>query len=343
MILKMILTILLLLPTVVSASEMENTCWPYSGDNDFLVTLTNGSLTSSKAGSTAIFSYTGVPVYYLNCWADYPKGTKPSVMGYYQSRIDLPPSDFGNGFYKVNEDFDVKIEIVGNGGHVVPSTRSIEGGVVSDADGQVASRYIKQTRFAYEGTSSNITLRLRRDQLGGVVRIPPMIKLFRGYRLVTNGNGKIPTVINDTPIMSMSTAGQFIQVPVICTINNGAAIEVDFGDLDNTQISSDGSRYVKTVPLQYRCNTAVTQDIDINLIAAPAAFSSELIATTLPDDLGVVVKYNGQVVKPNQKFATTLLNGVGQDELQVAPVIRDVTKAVTGSFTASATLIMTVH
>ncbi|HHQ6631064.1 TPA: fimbrial protein [Serratia fonticola] len=342
MILKMILAVLLLLPTVVSASEMENTCWPYSGDNAFRVTLTKGSFTSSKAGSTAVFSYTGVPRYYMSCWANYPAGTNPYVLGFYQSRIDLPPSDFGNGFYKVNEDFDIKITIGGDGGHVVPSTQSIQGPIVSDGDGEVNRRYTKLARFASDVTSSNITLRLRRDQLGGVVRIPPMVKLFRGYRLVSGSRG-IPTVINDAPIMSMSTAGQLIQVPVVCTINHGVSIEVDFGDIDNTKLSSDGSSYVKTIPLQYRCNTAVTQDVDISLIAAPAAFSSELIATTLPDDVGVVVRHNGQVVKPNQKFSTTLLDGFGQDELQVAPVARDLTKSITGSFMASATLIMLIQ
>ena len=342
MILKMILVVLLLLPAVVSASEKENTCWPYYGDNGFRVTLTKGNFTSSKAGSTAIFNYTGVPSYYLNCWSNYAPGTNPYVLSFYQSRIDLPPSDFGNGFYKVNEDFDVKITITGDGGHVVPTTQSKPGGVVSDGDGEVKRRYTKLVRFASDSTSSNITLRLRRDQLGGVLRIPPMVKLFRGYRLVSSGKGT-PSVINDTPIMSMSTAGQLIQVPVVCTINYGAAIEVDFGDIDNTKLSSDGSRYVKTIPLQYRCNTAVTQDVDINLIAAPAAFSSDFIATTLPNDVGVMVSRNGQVVKPNQKFSTTLLDGFGQDELQVAPVARDLTKSITGSFTASATLIMLIQ
>jgi type 1 fimbria pilin len=335
---KLILALLCFIPIVANAKEVEQTCWPYYGNNDFRVTLTKGSFASSKAGATAAFNYSGVPSYYVSCWSNYAAGTTPTVYGYYLTRIDLPPSEFGNGFYKVNEDFDVKITILGEAPHVVPSAGILLGD--TSGDGMPNRRYNKMIRFARDGT---ITLRLRRDQLGGVVRVPPMVKLFRGYRLVNKAHYERPTVVNDTPIMSMSTAGQLIQVPVVCTINYGAAIEVDFGDIDNTQISSDGSRYVKTVPLQYRCNTAVTQNIDINLIAAPAAFSSDFIATTLPDDVGVVVRHNGQVVKPNQKFSTTLLDGFGQDELQVAPVIRDVTKAITGSFTASATLIMTVH
>lgn len=340
MIVRLILS-LLFIPIVANANEVEGTCWPYSGNNDFSVTLTKGSFSSSKAGTKADFNYSGIPsMYSVSCWSNYAVGTKPAIYGYYQTRIDLPSSEFGDGFYKVNEDFDIKITLYGEGSHVVPSTQSLPG--ETGGDGVVARRYNKAITFARDG-GSTITLRLRRDQLGGVLQVPPMVKLFRGYRLVTKGEYKIPTVINDAPIMSMSTVGQFIQVPVVCTINNGAAIEVDFGDIDNTQISSDGSHYVKNVPLQYRCNSAVTQDIDINLIAAPAAFSSELIATTLPDDVGVMVKYNGQVVKPNQKFRTTLLNGLGQDALQVAPVIKDATKSITGSFTASATLIMTVH
>ncbi len=143
--------------------------------------------------------------------------------------------------------------------------------------------------------------------------------------------------------MSVSTTAQYIPLPVVCHINNSMAIEVDFGDIDNTKISRDGSRYVKTVPLNYSCNTPITQNININLIAAPANFSTDVIASSLPDDIGVMVKHNGVLVKPNQKFDTILVNGVGQDQLQVSPVINDLTKSVTGAFTASATLIMTVQ
>ncbi|CAI2146479.1 putative fimbrial subunit SteE [Serratia fonticola] len=338
MILKMTLTVLLLLPVVANASEIKNTCWTLSGNNNFNVTLTNGVFSSSKAGAIAKFNYSGVPRYYdVVCWIDYKvnvSGSTPGISWFDITKTNLPASEFGGGFYKLNEDVDVKIVISGVYEHHIPSANGIYGG----NDYPVPPGIYTFSSWFAGSTSSSITLRLRRDQLGGILKIPANVELFQDFRAVWE-----QPVYNEVPIMSMSTAGQFIPVPIVCTINNGAAIEVDFGDLDNTQISSDGSRYVKTVPLQYRCNTAVTQDIDINLIATPAAFSSDFIATTLPDDIGVAVRYNGQIVKPNQKFATTLLNGVGQDELQVAPVIRDVTKVITGSFTASATLIMTMH
>ncbi|MNG68109.1 hypothetical protein D3C79_264350 [compost metagenome] len=340
MILKMILAVLLLLPIVVSASEIKNTCWTSSGNNNFNVTLTNGSFSSSKAGAIAKFSYSGVPRYYsVVCWVDYEtviSGVTPGITWYDQTKTSFPPSEFGDGFYKLNEDIDVKIVIGGWDDHQVPNEEGIYGG----NDSSVPPGIYTFSSWFGGSTSSTITLRLRRDQLGGILKVPANVELFRAFRSIWRSN---KLIFNDAPIMSMSSVGQFIPVPLVCTINNGAAIEVDFGDLDNTQISSDGSRYVKTVPLQYRCNTAVTQDIDINLIAAPAAFSSDFITTTLPDDVGVVVRHNGQVVKPNQKFSTTLLDGFGQDELQVAPVARDLTKSITGSFTASATLIMSVQ
>ncbi|HHQ4305776.1 TPA: fimbrial protein [Serratia fonticola] len=341
MILKMILAVLILLPTVVNASQIKKTCWPTSGNNSFNVTLVYGSFSSAKAGATAKFSYSGVPVsYYVDCWIDYElhpiTGLAPAVNFHDRSKTNFPPSEFGGGFYKLNEDIDIKMS-TDNGltpTHEIPSETSNWGGRNDTVPVGIQTFH---SLYAGRTWDNSITLRLRRDQLGGMLIIPANIELFRAFRSTSK------TIFNDTPSMSVSTAGQFIPVPLVCTINNGAAIEVDFGDLDNTQISTDGSRYVKTVPLQYRCNTAVTQDIDINLIATPAAFSSDFIATTLPDDIGVAVRYNGQIVKPNQQFATTLLNGVGQDELQVAPVIRDVTKAITGSFTASATLVMTMH
>ncbi|AYM89618.1 hypothetical protein D9980_02965 [Serratia sp. 3ACOL1] len=336
MILKMMLAILLLMPAVASASEMKNTCWDPGGNNDFNVKLNDGAFYSSKAGATAKFNF-AVPLdYIVSCWIDKdPSWGYTRIEWYNQTKTNLPLSEFGGGFYKLNEDVDIKMYTFSLNIHDIPSKTGIFDGINDLVPPGIHSFYV---RFTSRTDTNTMTLRLRRDQLGGTLIIPANVKLFRAFRSAWS-----QTVFNDTPFMSVSTAGQFIPIPLVCTINNGTAIEVDFGDLDNTQISSDGSRYVKTIPLQYRCNSAVTQDIDINLIAVPAAFSSELIATTLPEDIGVMVRYNGQVVKPNQKFHTTLLNGIGQDELQAAPVIRDVTKAVTGSFTASATLIMTVH
>jgi type 1 fimbria pilin len=338
--LKILLAVLLLLPTAVNASQIKNTCWPTGGDNNFNVTLVYGSFSSNKAGATADFSYNGVPMSYsVTCLIDYElhpiTWIKPAITWYYQSRTNFPPSEFGEGFYKLNEDIDVKMSTRSLFLHKIPNETGVWGGIEKTESIGIHSY---QSRFGSQSWDNTITLRLRRDQLGGTLMIPANIELFRAFQSTW-----YPNVINDTPVLTVSTAGQFIPIPLVCIINNGATIEVDFGDLDNTQISNDGSRYVKTVPLQYRCNTSVTQNIDINIIAAPAAFSSDFIATTLPDDVGVVVRHNGQVVKPNQKFSTTLLDGFGQDELQVAPVIRDVTKAITGSFTASATLIMTVH
>jgi hypothetical protein len=40
---KLILALFCFIPIVANAKEVEQTCWPYYGNNDFRVTLTKGS------------------------------------------------------------------------------------------------------------------------------------------------------------------------------------------------------------------------------------------------------------------------------------------------------------
>lgn len=329
---KNILLFFFVFPTISHAEEIINTCWDDTGQNNFNVTFNAGVLTSGKAGTKAEFRNWSVPGYTVKCSTDFPDNIFRGTIAF-QMQTQLP--SVGGGFFKVNEDFDVKFTSPD-----VPTT---------DYASNLPSDFTKYQGIFFRplrGVGNGyVTLRLRRDQLGGALYIPPGVPLFNIHSTLSTmmNDYKQTKVKNQTPIARIFSAEQYIPLPVVCQINGSTAIEVDFGDIDNTKISRDGSRYVKTVPLQYRCNTPVTQNISINLAAAPAAFSADIIGSSLPEDIGVMVKYNGAQVKPNGKFNTTLVNGRGQDELQVAPVINDATKSVTGSFTASATLVMTLQ
>jgi len=319
--------------SVCRAEETPNTCWDPNGQNAFSVVFTGGAFSSGKAGTTADFSYT-LPSYMVSCWSIissvFPMGSIA-----YQSVTGLPTVD--GTFLKVNEDFDIRIFTKARYSGRVPTT---DYAAYDNITFPTNKRFSYSTNFG----GASVTLRLRRDQLGGALHIPPLL-LFKAHSVLTssmNGYNEV-NVKNNTPVVSISTAEQFIPLPVVCQINNSVPIEVDFGDIDNTKITRDGSRYIKMVPLRYGCNTPITQNINIHLVATPSSFSSDFLASSMQDDVGVVVKYNGRVLKPNDKFETILINGKGEDLLQVAPVINDPTKSVTGVFTASATLILTVQ
>ena len=332
--------ILNFIPFFVFAANIENTCWDENNSNNFYVTFTGGKFTSNKKGATATLTYKGVPAYNILCNINYPSGDKFFYYHNQQTRTNLLPSEAGGHYLKVNDDFDISIWHTTS--MDVPST-------AVNSSGQDERAWIKnytgmnilKTKFGSDSTNPYIQIRLRRDQIGGVLHIPGGIQLFRTYDDVFSGyaTGKIS---NNTPTMTVSTTDHYLPLPVMCKINNNSVINVDFGDIDNTRITQDGSYYIKKIPLKYSCNAAINQNIDIHVVASPTSFSSDLIATSIPDSVGILLKYNDAVIKPNGKFSTILINGMGQDEIQVAPVINDPKKSVTGDFTASATLVMTM-
>ena len=128
-----------------------------------------------------------------------------------------------------------------------------------------------------------------------------------------------------------------------CTINGSRQINVDFGNISQDKFTTNASQAVikKDQSIYYYCDDRnVSQDIQVRLVASTSNFSSEAIKTT-NDNLGVVMMYKGNVIKPNQAFTSRVTNGVGNDTLTFVPVKKNVSsdKIVTGVFSGSATLI----
>ena len=323
------------------ADDIRGSCWDESGSNHFFANMTNGSFNSYKAGAEGSFSLSGMPgSYKIRCWI--PGGiSNYARMYFFIASTDLVKSENSNAwtsYFKLTDDVDVNINI--------DEIRGVPGTGLIIANDDIPSN-IESTAggifYANRSTGFKVKIyaRLRKDQIGGVLHIPAGLQLFRIYALIDVAV-PVDQNIKNTAIMTMSTAEQYIPLPVLCKINNNAVINVNFGDIDNTRITQDGSYYGKSIPLKYSCNANINQNIDIHVIASPTSFSSDLIATSIPDSIGIMMKYNGQIIKPNGKFSTVLINGMGQDQLQVAPVINDPKKSVTGDFTASATLVMTI-
>ncbi|MCP2231014.1 MULTISPECIES: fimbrial protein [Erwinia] len=142
------------------------------------------------------------------------------------------------------------------------------------------------------------------------------------------------------PIYRLYTEEFVVPVPVECRINNGTLINVPFGNVDSSLLTSSASTspYHVERALSYKCNTSLSQDIKVVLAAAPAGFSDAV--KTSNKDIGVVMLYKNQPVPPNGSYTTTLVNGTGSDAVSFNVVKRGGTSPATGPFTGSGTLIV---
>ncbi|MGM0938663.1 MAG: fimbrial protein [Pseudomonadota bacterium] len=114
---------------------------------------------------------------------------------------------------------------------------------------------------------------------------------------------------------TFKSANRAILATGSCVINDDKLIDVDFGEVSKTAISTVGSqtRYQIEKELEYDCDdTSVNQNIKISLSANEASFSSTAFATTTPG-LGVEMYHEGQVVAPFEGFNSNLRNGMGRD------------------------------
>ncbi|MDX6910583.1 fimbrial protein [Hafnia paralvei] len=135
-------------------------------------------------------------------------------------------------------------------------------------------------------------------------------------------------------------------ITTTCTINNNQQIDVPFGTITSDTLTTDplAATIKKEIALNYYCDSPVTQDIDIMLVATPVSgFDAANVFKTSNTNLGVVMLNNNVEVPPNGVFHTKLINGLGQDKITFVPVIKSSSiksSDIEGEFTASATLVM---
>ncbi|WP_180737875.1 fimbrial protein [Providencia stuartii] len=116
-------------------------------------------------------------------------------------------------------------------------------------------------------------------------------------------------------VWTFISANRAILATGSCEINNNQLIDVDFGEVSKTAISTVGSqtRYQIEKELEYDCDdTSVNQNIKVSLSADTASFSNTAFSTTTPG-LGVEMYHEGQVVAPFEGFNSNLRNGMGRD------------------------------
>lgn len=327
---------LIFLPLSVYAEPMD-TCW---GEPTGIATVTIGKLpfTNSKRGASTKVSFSTRPESFSG-FCNFSQDTR-TVGNTTVAGSSLVKSEINQGYYKLTDDVDVKMEILG---YKVPfHFRTDAANVVYDILENFyplpAGERVPAKNFR-GSTWGDLTFKLRRDVIGGVVVIPPNIELYSVYASIRTMS------IASKPIYRVKTQSsvQMIPIPAECSINQGNAIEVNFGNVKTTAIpdSVDKSEtgYVRDVALNFSCNTSLTQDIQVRLVADSSTFSPDLIRSNKPR-LGFAMKHNNQIVKPWGSFRSRLEGGKGQETITLAPVKAPELTLQGGPFSASATLII---
>ncbi|NIG35916.1 hypothetical protein EKH82_01025 [Pantoea dispersa] len=255
----------------------------------------------------------------------------------------LTPSDQNNRYYKLTDDIDVAVLILTNAGtrrKYLPVTFNDDIMRVIDAFVPVGRNVSSQSP---DFSSETIYFKLRRDVIGGAVVIPGNIVVATLYSVDRFFVPLPPRP--DKPLAHIITdpLGVVIPVPIVCNINEGNALNVEFGRMVVSEIPDApvNDKYSQDVPLHIKCNSLLNQDAAIQLATGVTDFSSDLIATS-NKDLGVAVFHRGQLMKPYQPSPVKLVNGEALETITLSPVKRKGAKLSGGEFTASATVIVTV-
>lgn len=131
--------------------------------------------------------------------------------------------------------------------------------------------------------------------------------------------------------------------PNSCTINNNMAMDIDFGDVIDSTISTDPKspgQYTRPVNLSYSCSDkSYTNAIGITLTAKKtASFNNKLIGMENNPNLGVALVKADSVIAVNSKFNSNMTNGEGSDSISFNLVRNPSELPIPGDFTTSAVL-----
>ncbi|MBK0003594.1 fimbrial protein [Erwinia sp. S38] len=304
-------------------------CWA-DPMNNLSISLDASLFSSNLAGATATVPFITQPNHYPG-WCYSTVGARSASYFAVDKGINVPGKY--SGYNKLTEDVDFRIGIVfaanGVDGEYSPPFSDYNFGSLKGPTGWGVTKL----EDAFVGNNGKVYFKLRRKLIGGAFHIPAGLELASLYRYVYAGDR--PTI----PIYRLITQQAIIPVPVECSINEGKTMDINFGLIDSSVLTTSAlsSPYQDNRQLKYKCNTTLSQNIKVNLIAESASFG-DAIRTSNPR-IGVVMLYNNKPVKPNDGFQTTLYNGSGSDYVKFA-VVGNGSKPAAGDFNGSAVLII---
>ncbi|HEY3982425.1 fimbrial protein [Cedecea sp.] len=303
------------------------------------VILTQDKVTSNVPGAEFEVKWGYTPVYLGKSYC--PSGPiERSTITYNARFADLLPGS--DSWHKFNDYFDVKVVMsVGNGAggsgtnidNVVvpfPAKTGTDSDYVcypTDKNGTPLGEH----KMFYTASKGTATFRLRKSLDGNSdAKSEHTVEVF-GF--LTNGVG-----FGSDPIFRMTFRTDVEATPEKCTFNNGSPINVDFGDIGTDNL--DGSRYVKNVDITFVCTGGRFDagDVPISLALKQNGTSGDSFATNLAD-LSILVKRQGNLVKPNVAEPVTSPGNRGSWNLTAAPLAAVDASLGEGVFTASATVV----
>lgn len=178
----------------------------------------------------------------------------------------------------------------------------------------------------------------------GYVEIPRGAKVLRYTFNIRVLRGTM-TIKSFDVTMNVYAGNSLNLNPSTCAINNNNPINVDFGSVDPIAVGGDvpaTTPYTQSVVLNYSCpDRGIYSPIDIKLVGVASAFNASALATTNPN-LAAGMQRLSALVAPGGSFRTAITNSSGSDTVLFTLFRKTGSVPAAGSFTASATLVMSV-
>lgn len=237
----------------------------------------------------------------------------------------------GLNYYKLNEYLAIatRIYIYKNGQMATPFTD------MSNATDNGTVGCDSPSTNAVSGSDGQLSLYFIRPFVGEVTI--PLTTVANLYASTVSGS------YSNIPIASVAMQGS-VTVPQNCTINAGQAINIDFGDIKTTDISTKGTSSVteKQISTTLKCSN-ISDGVKVTLSFKGTNDSNDNTAlATSNNDIGIQVKNsNHAIVTPNQDELPVEMDYSAQQgttTMYLSPINTTGSVPATGGFTAIATL-----
>lgn len=264
---------------------------------------------------------------------------------YYKAVMSKGLPSVSDGFYKLNDFLDLKVEIWIAGGR-----QKYVRAPFNEESNELNNWSCKKRRgsasFDFEsGSKGRVTFRVRKKIINGIQISDHQVVEMYG-RL-----GKTDTGFNNQAMSRIVIKSSILYVPEKCTINNGQTISVEFGDLPGTGL--DGNNYEQSIPINFVCSGGdfdQQASLKINLAVSghPVSFNENYLRTTrdgvkgshVIKDLGIKFKQlDGTPLNLNDWYPVTMQGNIGEWGFIAAPITPAGAAVAAGDFYATGTIV----
>ncbi|HHQ4749215.1 fimbrial protein [Aeromonas veronii] len=261
---------------------------------------------------------------------------------YFKAVMNESMSPIGDGFMKLNEFLDMKVEIWFEGNRKA----YVKAPFTEESNRLTWTCRSQSESFSYRsGSKGKVTFRVRKPIINGVqIADRKVVEMFgRLGGNATNGYG--PVAMSRIIIKSA-----ILYVPERCVINGGQTIEIEFGDLPGSGL--DGNSFEKTLPLNFRCEGGEFEGdalkIKLGISGKRASFNEDYLRTTrdgyqggnVISDLGIKFKQlDGSPLQLNKFYPVSMQGNIGDWGFIAAPVTPTGADIPAGDFYATATIV----